>query len=107
MNLEKIFTTKLNGKYFLAFIKSGLFLAFSVGFMSLGCKIFSLLHSKYCMLRPSCYNCNYCTTNRCSDFTIGDFWGIEKTSPEFNDGDGVSLVICHTHGVPYRLSPFF
>ena len=40
-------TVKLNGKYFLAFIKSGLFLAFSVGFMSLGCKIFSLLHSKY------------------------------------------------------------
>lgn len=57
---------------------------------------FCSVYFRNCMLRPSCYNCNYCTTNRCSDFTIGDFWGIEKTSPKFNDGDGVSLVICHT-----------
>lgn len=43
--------------------------------------------------RPSCYHCPYCTTELDFDFTIGDFWGIEKIAPELNDGKGVSLVI--------------
>ena len=30
------------------------------------------------ILRPSCYNCRFCGLNRVADFTIGDFWGIEK-----------------------------
>ena len=47
-------------------------------------------------IRTSCYQCNFCTVNRNSDFTLGDFWGIEKVNPEFDDGMGTSLVICHT-----------
>lgn len=49
-----------------------------------------------CALRPSCYECPYATTERKVDVTIGDFWGIEKTHPEFNEGYGVSLIILHT-----------
>ena len=30
------------------------------------------------------------------DFTIGDFWGIEKLMPNLADGKGVSLVIART-----------
>ena len=47
-------------------------------------------------LRPSCYKCKFCTVNRESDFTIGDFWGIEKVKPEVDDGMGTSLVIAHS-----------
>ncbi len=47
-------------------------------------------------LRPSCHECGYCTTERESDFTIGDFWGIEKVRPEVDDGMGTSVVILHT-----------
>lgn len=47
-------------------------------------------------LRPSCHDCKYCTTERDCDFTMGDFWGIEKVRPEMNDGMGTSLVILHT-----------
>ena len=30
---------------------------------------------------------------RVSDFTIGDYWGIDKAAPEFNDSRGISLVL--------------
>ena len=43
--------------------------------------------------RPSCHNCEFSTTNRVTDFTIGDFWGIDKVMPEINDDNtGISLL---------------
>lgn len=50
-----------------------------------------------CILRPSCHECKFSTLQRNSDITIGDFWGIEKKSPDMDDGMGTSLVILHTH----------
>lgn len=52
---------------------------------------------KHIILRHSCGICPYCNTRRPSDITIGDFWGWEKTDPEFNKDDkGVSLVLINT-----------
>ncbi len=48
------------------------------------------------IIRPSCHACRYCTVDRDSDFTIGDFWGIEKVRPDLEDGMGTSVVILHT-----------
>ena len=43
--------------------------------------------------RPSCYSCKFCTTKKYSDFSIADFWGIEKTNPEIKDDDtGITLL---------------
>lgn len=47
-------------------------------------------------LRPSCYACPYTCTNRQTDITIGDYWGIEKTHPEFFSQLGVSLLLIHS-----------
>lgn len=47
-------------------------------------------------LRNSCNNCYYTNTNRPSDITIGDFWGIEKAIKEMDDNKGTSLVIVNT-----------
>lgn len=38
------------------------------------------------LFRESCYNCPYACGQRCSDITIGDFWGKQK------DKNGISLV---------------
>lgn len=46
--------------------------------------------------RPSCYNCQFVDENRKADFTIGDFWGIEKVLPDFNDDKGISLLTVNT-----------
>lgn len=54
---------------------------------------FSRLYAKCLTLRPSCYSCEFCRTELPFDFTIGDFWGIEKISAELADGKGTSLVI--------------
>lgn len=42
--------------------------------------------------RPSCHNCQFVNENRKADFTIGDFWGVEKILPGFNDNKGISLL---------------
>lgn len=49
-----------------------------------------------CALRPSCYECHYATTERKTDMTIGDFWHIEETIPDFYDPNGNSLFLIHT-----------
>lgn len=48
------------------------------------------------MLRLSCYDCKSKGGCSGSDITIGDFWGIDKVVPEFNDHEGCSIVIVHT-----------
>lgn len=46
-------------------------------------------------LRPSCYACQ-AKTDRRSDMTIADFWGVENVAPTMNDGKGTSLVLVRT-----------
>ncbi len=46
--------------------------------------------------RECCYMCKYSCTNRVSDITIGDFWGVQKCHPEFFSSKGVSSVIVNT-----------
>lgn len=47
-------------------------------------------------LRPSCSECQFAKQERLSDFTIGDFWGIQNSFPEFNDDRGVSVIFCNS-----------
>ena len=44
-----------------------------------------------------CYECPYATTERKTDMTIGDFWHIEETIPDFYDSNGNSLFLIHTN----------
>ena len=46
--------------------------------------------------RPSCYNCKYTNIDRPADFTLADFWGINKIVPNFNDNKGVSLLLVNS-----------
>lgn len=47
-------------------------------------------------LRDSCSNCIAKGTERCSDFTLGDYWGVWNQHPEIDDDKGVSIVFVHT-----------
>lgn len=47
-------------------------------------------------LRPSCHACQFKGAARCSDFTLGDYWGVWDQMPEYHDGKGTSLVLLHT-----------
>ena len=51
-----------------------------------------LFHSNL-ILRKSCYNCKFADIDRVSDITIGDFWGIDKVMPDFDDNKGISLML--------------
>lgn len=47
-------------------------------------------------LRPSCYKCPAKAGRSTSDLTIGDFWGIAKFKPEFDDDKGVGAILVYT-----------
>lgn len=63
---------------------------------------FITLYNSNCILRPSCYHCQYTSISRKTDITIGDFWGVEKHAPDFYSPVGNSLVLVHTEkGLDY------
>lgn len=51
-------------------------------------------------LRPSCYECRFKTIPKgYADFTIADFWGVDKVDKELNDKKGTSLILVNSsHG---------
>ena len=46
--------------------------------------------------RESCYQCDYANIHRVGDLTIGDFWGIGKSHPDFYSEKGVSSILVNT-----------
>lgn len=52
--------------------------------------------------RENCYQCPYAKRERTGDFTIGDYWGIEKEHPEllkrdeFDERKGISCFLVNT-----------
>ena len=46
--------------------------------------------------RESCYQCRYNNTNRHSDITVGDYWGLMKHHPDFYDQRGVSVIVINS-----------
>lgn len=47
-------------------------------------------------MRPNCQNCKFRKVPHASDFTLGDFWGVEKIKPEQDDNKGLSAVMVNT-----------
>lgn len=41
--------------------------------------------------QDACYECKYASINRCSDITIGDFWGFDEKKKSF--------IVSHSHGL--------
>lgn len=46
--------------------------------------------------RPSCFECAFKGVDRCTDITLGDYWGVHSHLPEMDDNKGTSLVLIHT-----------
>ena len=46
--------------------------------------------------RESCYICPYANIDRVGDITVGDFWGIAQSHPDFYSYKGVSSVFVNT-----------
>ena len=47
-------------------------------------------------LRPSCHACPAKKGRSHSDFTLGDFWGIERVHPSIDDDRGTGLVLVNS-----------
>lgn len=51
---------------------------------------------KNLFLRPSCHYCKFKEFKNGSDITLGDYWGVDTAHPEFDDDQGVSLVLVNS-----------
>jgi len=58
-------------------------------------------------VRIGCYNCHFRHLRSGSDLTIGDFWGIEKCMPDFEDTKGTSVIIVNTPNGPTAANRLF
>ncbi len=47
-------------------------------------------------LNESCFQCKFASTNRVSDITLADFWGIKNSHPDLFDPKGVSFVLINS-----------
>lgn len=47
-------------------------------------------------LNMQCHLCKYANTNRCTDLTVGDYWGIENSSCSLDSNKGVSLCLINS-----------
>lgn len=54
------------------------------------------LYSSRTILRPCCASCPYTVIERNTDITIGDFWHLERSMPDFFDDMGTSVLLIHT-----------
>jgi coenzyme F420-reducing hydrogenase beta subunit len=48
------------------------------------------------ILRESCYVCKYACGSRQGDFTMGDYWGVEKAHPDIRTNKGVSVLLVNS-----------
>lgn len=47
-------------------------------------------------LRPSCYECKFKGVERCSDLTVGDFWGLQEKYSDLDNDRGTSAIFINT-----------
>ena len=66
--------------------------------------VFLEVFLKNICLRKSCTSCQYCTTQRAGDFTIGDFWRIDYFYSELNDKKGTSLLLTNNPKAEHLLN---
>ena len=98
-NKEKISGKKIKTMYFRSKnpeMDNGAYIEFEDGTKIKESLYITAFSGEQLISRPSCNNCQFVTENRKADFTIGDFWGIEKVIPEFNDKKGISLLTVNT-----------
>lgn len=50
--------------------------------------------------RPSCHECHFRNGKSGADYTIADYWGIDKLYPDFFDDKGVSLLLSYSTELP-------
>lgn len=58
-----------------------------------GENLYMKLFVEDCISRSACESCRFKGYGRCSDLTLGDFWGIWDIAPGMDDDRGTSLVL--------------
>lgn len=59
-------------------------------------QLFKSIFCSHLGINESCFQCKFTSTNRVSDITLADFWGIKNSHPDLFDSKGVSFVLINS-----------
>lgn len=54
------------------------------------------IYNSFLFSNKTCFSCKYKTISRCSDLTIGDFWGIQENESIHSNNNGNSIMLINT-----------
>ena len=60
-------------------------------------QLFKSIFYSHLGMNEGCFECKYTSTNRISDITLADFWGVKKQHPDLFDENGVSFVLINSN----------
>ena len=89
-----LFRTKLNG--WVSHVEENVWSDGTKDHSSYESQLFKGVFHSLLGTNESCFECKFATTNRPSDITIADFWGIKESRPELYDSNGVSFVMINS-----------
>ncbi|WP_022765631.1 DUF1919 domain-containing protein [Butyrivibrio sp. XPD2006] len=58
--------------------------------------LFMANYTRMVFYRESCYSCSYASPERCTDLTVGDYWGKDRKRMLAPTDKGMSVVMCNT-----------
>lgn len=58
--------------------------------------VYSKLHLSGYSINKGCFSCLFSKEERVGDITLGDYWGVEKTFPDIDKKNGVSLILVNS-----------
>lgn len=80
--------------------RRGWLLPYSVAYSSDGKEYdlcdYMTLYNKTLIMRDECHVCPFAKSARVGDITVGDFWNVKKSAPDFYNSNGVSSILCNT-----------
>lgn len=59
-------------------------------------QLFKSIFYSHLGMNEGCFECKFTSTNRISDITLADFWGIKRHHPELFDENGISFVLVNS-----------
>lgn len=65
-------------------------------FQSYESQLFKSIFHSHLGMNEGCFECKFTSSQRVSDMTLADFWGVNKSRPELFDENGVSFVLINS-----------
>lgn len=94
-NIKKhLFRPKING--WTKHTEANVLTDGTVDYQSYESQMYKSIFYSHLAMNETCFSCPFASVERVSDVTMADFWGVQKSHPEFFDNRGLSFALANT-----------